>query len=135
MIHFWKNRNSSDGKWRGKIIVLKFLNLFASQCIYSDSSRQAELKYIYLDPQKRFFKTYPLPQTSEISMLQKTSRVSSGNGCNIFGLSNISGLGTCTILGILSCFYFVLLFSSSFSLWWISILTTVDQLKWPLSIP
>ena len=47
--------------------------LFASQCTYSDLSRQAELKYIYPDQRKSFrrrvkvvIKTCPLPQTSQI---------------------------------------------------------------------
>ena len=32
------------------------LNLFVSQCIYSDSSRQAEFKYNHLDPRKSFLR-------------------------------------------------------------------------------
>ena len=56
-----------------KNFALKKIDLFASQCTYSDSSRQAELKYIYPDQRKSFLrrvkvviKTCPLPQTSQI---------------------------------------------------------------------
>ena len=73
LINSWKNRSSSSRKWRRKIFVLKKIDLFASQCTFSDSSRQAELKYIIPDQRKSFLrrvkvviKTCPLPQTSQI---------------------------------------------------------------------
>ena len=60
-------------KMKKKKIRFEKIDLFASQCTYSDSSRQAELKYIYPDQRKSFLrrvkvviKTCPLPQTCQI---------------------------------------------------------------------
>ena len=96
--------------------------IFASQCTYSDSSRQAELKYIHPDQRKYFFHSVKvviktchyhkqvkyeartcvacifLVMAMNFSMLLKNSHASPGDGSGIFGLSIISGLRTCVTL-------------------------------------
>ena len=108
------------------IFVLKKIDLFASQCTFSDSSRQAELKYIIPDQRKSFLRRVKvviktchyhkqvkyeartsvacmfLVMDMNFSMLLKTSHASPGDGGGIFGLGIISGLGTCVNLRMCS---------------------------------
>ena len=69
-------------------------DLFASQCTYSDSFRQAELKYIYPDQRKSFLrrvkvviKTCPLPQTCPFRGENLPQWHVFGNGPDLFACS------------------------------------------------
>ena len=102
--------------------IFWLIDLFATQCTFSDSSRQAELKYIIPDQRKSFLRRVKvviktchyhkqvkyeartsvacmiLVMDMNFSMLLKTSHASPGDGGGIFGLGIISGLGTCVNL-------------------------------------
>ena len=116
-----KNRSSSSQR-RGRKFSCWKQDL-------SDSSCQAEL-WGKLKYEARTSTTCMiLVMDINLSMLYKTIHTSSGDGSGSFGyvLDNgiISGLGTCANSRKCSNISKILHFSSSFSLWWISIF-----LKW-----